>query len=250
MDPAVGWARPLLPEPGGWGPVHGERLLPTSGAYLGINMVASVDGRVTQAGSAAGLGSATDQWLMRRLRAEADVVLHGAGTLRADRFRPGVPQALQVERLRRGQPRQPIAAMLTSRGDFDPEHPYFRSAGPDWPRLVYTTHGADVAALERPGVQVVRMGDVAVDLAGLLVDLHGRGLGRVVCEGGPSLNRQLIAAGLVDELWVTLAPKLIGGEPALTVLHGVLPAPQQLRLTSAWERAGELYLRYQVARTA
>ena len=88
----IGWGQQLVPVPGSprLGLVHGNQLLadvshPAERPYVAVNFVASVDGRAVVNGSAAGLGSPTDQLLMRRLRAEADAVMHGAGTLRADR---------------------------------------------------------------------------------------------------------------------------------------------------------------------
>lgn len=246
------WGAALFPVggPERVGPIHGAPLfgadVPAERPRLAINMVASVDGRVTADGrSAVGLGSPADQHLLRRLRAEADAVLVGAGALRAERFSPRVPAALSHERVARGQPPQPIGVVVSGSGQVDPHHPYFTTATPDWPRLVYTV-AAGARALARPGVEVQVMEPGGpLDLALVLAHLRARGVRRMVCEGGPTLNASLVEAGLADELFLTLAPTLLGGRSPLTLLSGEV-IRRRLELRSVYERAGELFLRYRV----
>jgi riboflavin biosynthesis pyrimidine reductase len=251
-DPAAAWQ--LFPRPGSSEdeprPVHGHPLLPaTPGTpYLGLNMVATADGRATVGGTAVGLGSPTDQRLLRRLRAEADVVLHGAGTVRAHRLTPRVPDDLSAERVARGQTPQPAGAVVSGRGALDPAHPYFTSATPDWPRLVYTANTELGGRLARPGVEVVVLPGPGLDLGLVLGDLRARGMARVVCEGGPTLNQPLFARGLVDELFLTLAARVDAGRDALPLVLGNALPTVRLRLRSVFEREGELFLRYAVAR--
>jgi riboflavin biosynthesis pyrimidine reductase len=89
--------------------------------------------------------------------------------------------------------------------------------------------------------------DGRIDAAAILADLAARGVGRVVCEGGPTLNHLLLAGGVVDELFLTLAPRLAGGRDPLTLVAGPALAPgPRLDLRSLYERAGELFLRYDV----
>jgi 5-amino-6-(5-phosphoribosylamino)uracil reductase len=230
--------------------VHGTQLLadiPQSAnrPYVAVNFVSTVDGRAVVNGSAAGLGSPTDQILMRRLRAEADALLHGAGTLRADRFKPSVPDDLADQRVRRGLSRQPMGALVTVRGLIPEGHPYLTSATPEWPRLIYTSTES-VNAFARPGVEVVQQPGDAPDLRAVLSDLFRRGVRRVVCEGGPTLNRFLLAANLVDELFLTLAPRLAGGPDPITIVHGERIGNVPLAIRSAYARDSELFLRYTV----
>ncbi len=226
------------------GPVHGEPLLPVAGGpgrpYLAIVMVASVDGRVARRGAAAGLGSPTDQRLVRRLRAEADALLYGAGTLRAERFAPRVPDDLARARAARGQPFQPLAVVLTASGRVPAQHPFFWTAAPARPRLVFSE--ADLGQLVREGVDVVRL--APLDLRHVLGELGRRGVQRIVCEGGPTLSRALLAAGCVDELFLTLAPRLLGGPDPLPLVAGEPLDLPPLALRSLYEREGELFLRY------
>src|SRR5437762_2573894 len=105
--------------------------------HLAINMVATVDGRAALGGTATGIGSAQDRQLMRQLRADADVVLHGAGTVRADPLSARVPQHLVEQRLARGVSPQPLGAIVTASGVLPREHPYFQS-----PSVVYVTSDA------------------------------------------------------------------------------------------------------------
>ncbi len=205
-------------------------------------MIATLDGRAAANGSPAGLGSPTDQRLMRLLRAEADATLHGAGTLRADRFSPRVPEDLETLRVSRGLSRQPVGVVLTLRGRLSPEHPYFTSATDDWPRLVYTPGAAE--HLRRPGVDVVKMDGTG--LRQVAEDLVRRGIRTVICEGGPTLNHALLDGGLVDELFLTLAPRLVAGADPLTIVVGDSLNLPPLELRSAFERDGELLLRYAV----
>src|SRR5438874_2977806 len=91
-------------------------------------MVATVDGRAAVNGSAVGIGSSLDKRLMRELRAEADVVLHGAGTVRADPLSARVPRELVAQRVARGLTPQPLGAILTRTGNLPEKHPYYESA--------------------------------------------------------------------------------------------------------------------------
>jgi riboflavin-specific deaminase-like protein len=202
-------------------------------------MVATLDGRAALDGSAVGIGSTADKRLMRELRAEADVVLHGAGTVRADPLSARVPPYLVEQRLARGLTRQPLGAIVTRSGDLPVRHPYYES-----PTVIYVTTSAPVK-VDLPTVEVSRVSSV-VDV---LRDLGRRGARRVLCEGGPTLNSALFAAGLIDEVFLTIAPKLIGGEDPLTIVKGPrFPRTILLELRSLVELEGELFLRYGVTR--
>lgn len=220
--------RPLLGEP--W---------QTDRPYLGLNMVATLDGRAAVDGSAIGIGSTADKRLMLELRAEADVVLHGAGTVRADPLSARVPPDLVEQRLAAGLSEQPLGAIVTRSGNLPARHPYYDSA-----TVIYVTSPADVD-VNRPTVEVCRVSGVL----DVVRDLRRRGARRVLCEGGPTLNSALFAAGLIDDVFLTIAPKLVGGEHPLTLIKGTaFPATIHLELRSLVELEGELFLRYAVGR--
>lgn len=205
--------------------------------FLAINMVSTVDGRAALDGSAVGIGSATDHRLLFELRAEADVVLHGAGTVRADPLSARVPPDLVAQRTARGQTPQPIGAIVTRSGNLPAQHPYY-----DSPTLIYVTSDRAVS-VERPTVEIRR----APDVRGAVCDLARRGVRRVLCEGGPTLNSALFQAQLIDEVFLTIAPKLLGGEDPLTIVRGPCFAEMlRLQLRSLVEVDGELFLRYAV----
>jgi riboflavin-specific deaminase-like protein len=223
--------------------IHPRPLLgePTSDArpYLAINMVTTVDGRAALNGSAVGIGSASDKHLMRELRAEADVVLHGAGTVRADPLSARVPAEMVEQRLAHGLSPQPLGAIITRSGNLPQKHPYYDSA-----TLIYITTDHPIA-VSAPTVEVCRVQTVEQAIR----DLGRHGARRVLCEGGPTLNAALFEANLVDEIFLTIAPKLIGGENPLTIIKGIALATIPLELRSLVEHQGELFVHYAIRRT-
>lgn len=228
--------RERLPEP------------PAGRPYVLVNMVTSVDGKAAVGGAAAPLGSALDHRLMRALRAACDGVLIGAATLRAERVDPRVGAAWAARRAARGQPPEPLALILTRAGDLPLDRRYF--AHPGVPRLVIA--GAGMSKERRAALasraELLLSPTPVPDLAWALGALRARhNVGHLLVEGGPTLVGELLAAGLVDELCWTLAPALVGGGEALTMVEGsALPAPQRLRLLSAYLHLDEFFLRYHV----
>jgi 2,5-diamino-6-(ribosylamino)-4(3H)-pyrimidinone 5'-phosphate reductase len=217
-------------------PLLGEPRRPDR-PFVAINMITTVDGRAAVNGSAVGIGSSTDHRLMMELRAEADVVLHGAGTVRADPLSARVPRDLVQRRVALGLPPQPVGAIVTRSGNVPARHPYYDSA-----TVVYITSDMPVA-VEAPTVEVCRVDSVE----NVLADLANRGARRVLCEGGPTLNSALFAAQLIDEIYLTVAPKLAGGADPLTLVKGPRIDPMlRLQLRSLVEHEGELFLRYAV----
>jgi riboflavin biosynthesis pyrimidine reductase len=190
-------------------------------------MVSSLDGRAAVAGSSRPLGGPVDVQLLLALRAAADAVIVGPGTVRAE-----------------GYGRMARPAVLVSRS-FDLPWEAGLFAAPDQPVLVYTGHEAGEAPEVAAALEVVRMDEPA--LAAVLADLRARGVQSLLCEGGPTLNRALLAAGLLDELFLTLSPLVTGDEtqPAI-VMGGALPRPLPLALRSVATADGDLYLRYSV----
>lgn len=217
--------RPLLAEPSS-----------TDRPYLAINMVATLDGRTALNGSAVGIGSAGDKHLMRELRAEADVVMHGAATVRADPLSARVPHDMSATRLARGLTAQPLGVIITRTGNLPAQHPYYESA-----TLIYVTTSRSVP-VEGPNVEICHVDS----LVRAIRDLGQRGVRRVLCEGGPTLNAGLFAAGLVDDIFLTIAPKLIGGDDPLTLIKGPGLGIIRLKLRSLVEREGEVFVHYGV----
>jgi len=198
-------------------------------ALVRANMIASLDGGTTLQGRSGGLGNAADEHLFALLRDLAEVILVGAGTVRAERY-GGVrlTDERTERRVRWGLPATPPPiAVVTARG-LDPQSPLFTDTVT--PPIVITT---PAGAREVPaGVQVITSATDRVDLAEALFVLRQNGFHRAHCEGGPSLLAALAGQGLLDELCLTISPLLLGagsapmlpaplGDPVRWSLHGV-----------------------------
>lgn len=222
---------------------------PPDRPYTVLNFVSTLDGRTTLGDTGARfIGSAVDHRVMQRLRTVADGLLHGAGTVRLDNFPPRVPPGLIHERLARGLTEQPLGAVVTRSGNLSPDLKYFSLRPP----VVFTTTARQAAVAEKLGAKatVYGVGDGSVDLAAVLKILRTRCEIRVLlCEGGPKLTHGLIAAGLVDELFLTLAPKISGDTEAPGLVAGTRfkpPEVPRLTLLDVLEHEGELFLRYRL----
>lgn len=222
--------------------------LPESRPYLALNMVTSVDGKATLLGKAYPLGTRTDHIAMRRIRAAADAVMNGAETLRQEKVNPRVPERFEADRAAKGMTPQPAAIVLTATADLPMENPFFTASG--FTRLVATTLAAPAerVRLIREVATVIQAGEETIDLPALMATLvREYGIRRLVCEGGPSTNARLIASGLVDELFWTVAPKVLGGAAHRSLVEGgAFPVDSipNLRLVSVHEHESELFLRY------
>jgi riboflavin biosynthesis pyrimidine reductase len=216
---------------------------PDDRPFVYLNMVASVDGRAALDGSSHALGSETDTLLLTELRTLADAVLIGSGTLRAEGYGGLVGNVERVAR-REAAGRTPTpTAVLLSRGlDLPWDAGLFEAA--DQPVLVYTGADAEPPDVAAP-LEVVRLPDPTP--AAALADLRARGVRALMCEGGPTLNGALLAAGVVDELFLTLSPLLAGNRDAPRIVEGdELPAPARLYLEWVLHHDDELYLRYRI----
>jgi riboflavin biosynthesis pyrimidine reductase len=199
-----------------------------AGRSLRVNFVVSLDGAVTVDGRSRPLGSPGDQRIFTVLRTLADAVLVGHGTAVAEGYRPPVVVVSQHASL------DPGSRLVT---------------GAVAPTILVTCAAADAArraALAAAGVTVLVCGDEDVDLSLALDRLAGLGHEQVLCEGGPQLLRTALAAGVVDELDLSIAPALVGGETRL--LGAALPAPARLHLRQVLEEDGLLFTRYGVSR--
>ena len=221
------------------------------GPYVALNMVSTADGKTALGDSAAGIGSRTDARLMRQIRAAADAIIWGTGTLKADLVDPRVDVRRARERVGRGLSPQPLAVTVTGSLGLEPTNRFFVN-GPSG-TVLFTVRAASPErrrALAPYAAVVVQDGET-VDLAAALRYLHDRfGVRRLLSEGGPNLNQHLLDAGLIDEVFWTIAPKLAGGH-GRGLLDGPEPATAiraRMDLVSLFEHDGELYTRYRLAR--
>nr|WP_072482361.1 pyrimidine reductase family protein [Amycolatopsis australiensis] len=211
--------------------------------WVQVNFVASADGAVEVDTTSAGLSHAADREVFLLGRDLADVVLVGAGTARAENYRGVVASAKRLERRRRlGFTGVPPIAVVTRTADLDPASRLFTETAV--PPIVVTTETARTAPLEAAGAEILRAGRDDVDVARALDLLAAKGLRRVDCEGGPRLFAQLVAADLVDQLCLTVAPLLVAGT-ADRIATGASPAvPRRLALASILVEDGFTLLRY------
>jgi riboflavin biosynthesis pyrimidine reductase len=213
--------------------------------WLLVNMVASADGAATVDGLSGPLGGAPDRAAFTAIRSVPDVILVGAGTVRAEHYGPPRPTTEVQERRRaRGQTPVPRLAIVSGRLDLDPAAPLFTEAThrplvltglrPDPERAAALAEVADVIEIE---------GEDGVDPSGILRVLAQQGASVALCEGGPSLNGRLDEADLVDEWCLTVAPAIVSGASGRIVAHA--PATvHELELAHVLEEDGVLLLRY------
>ena len=176
-------------------------------------MVASLDGAITIADRSRGLGGMADKAMFSALRGVADLVLAGAGTVRAEGYGPARPSdATRAARRARGQTEAPRLAVVTRSLDLDLTTPLFTES--EAPPMVITCASADAGrqAAVAAVADVLVVGDESVDLADAFAQLRQRGVEVVTCEGGPSLNGDLVVADLIDEWDLTVSPLLVGGK--------------------------------------
>lgn len=215
--------------------------------HVRANMVTTADGAATFAGRVGPLTGAADQRVLHLLRALTDVILVGAQTVRAEGYGgPLLPESWQRHRRSHGMPAQPRLAVVSGRLDLDPTAPVF-SAAPRRP-LVFTAANAPEGRRRAVAevAEIVAAPDERVDLTAALTDLVGRGLPHVLCEGGPRLLAQLLAADLVDELCLAVAPSVVCGGSIRVTDGTLLTAPRPLRLVRFFEDDQFLFLTYRV----
>ena len=209
--------------------------------YLALNMVTTADGRVTIGGRSGPIGNAADQDLFHALRTRFDAVMVGAGTLRAERYGRLVRKPERREaRARAGLEPDPLAVIVSGRLDLPNDLPLLHE--PDQEVLVATFSDRELAGAA--AIRYLRFQDGAVDIRRLLAILRGRGVRSVLCEGGPTLNAELLRAGGVDELFHCIAPKLAGEPDAPTMVTGVLHETIEMELVSLLESESHLFARY------
>jgi riboflavin biosynthesis pyrimidine reductase len=231
--------------------------LPTAYAYpagrtwLRANMIASADGAATLDGRAGPLGNSHDQALLGLLRALADVVIAGAGTVIIERYGPAhaKPQ-YQEMRAAAGQPPAPLMALVSNRLQLDFSAKFFTGESGRRP-IVITCEAAPADRLRAAHqvAEVVLAGGKVVEPRLMVDALAERGHHRLLCEGGPTLLGGIAASGVLDELCLTVAAKLVGG-PSRRILDGPpLTPPAQTKLAGLLlDNDDFLYARYEISR--
>jgi riboflavin biosynthesis pyrimidine reductase len=229
--------RRLHPDPGtveaakAFDDVDFAALAPPDRPYVVVNMVASADGRATLEGRTEALSSEADRAVFHALRTAVDGVLVGTGTLRAERYgRMVKSEERQRIRVARGLEAEPVSIVLSRSGDFPDDIPLFGD-----PAARLALFSGDEAAAPHLALERVRA---------------ERGVRSVLCEGGPTLNGSLLAAGLVDELFLTITPLLAATPAPLTIVEGSAGEPVPMELVWALEAAGMLFLRYRLIQDA
>jgi riboflavin-specific deaminase-like protein len=208
--------------------------------YVIVNVISSLDGKTTLNGKSSGIGSTADRLTMRTLRAKADAVLIGANTLRAERLSLGLDEPTGVA--------HPLAVIVTASGDVPLEKNLIMGKDQDLLVVIPESVSAEIPRGRGRTLCVPAAEGGGVDLREALEALKARcAVDLLLVEGGPSLIYSLVYDDLVDELFLTLSPRLLGGTAgeALTIFDG--PAFQEARATTLLSThlcGQELFLRY------
>ena len=212
--------------------------------WLRANFVSSADGAAHVDGRSGGLSGAGDMQVFGVLRVLADVVLVGAGTARVEEYKPARRRA-SLASLRAGRPASAAIALVTRTLGLNLASPLFTEAPPDARTIVITCAAADpgLRAETAKVADVIVAGEETVELGAARAALEDRGLHRVLCEGGPHLFGDLAAAGLVDELCLSLSPTL-AGPGAARIIAGPASAARPMTLRQVLADDDFLFLRY------
>lgn len=211
--------------------------------YVLLSAAMSVDGRIDHRGpSRLILSNETDLDRVDAERAACDAILVGAGTLRRDDPRLLVRSAARrADRARRGLPESPLRVAIAG-GDLDPTLRFFTLG--DAERVVYAPDAAAGRLRGRLGAvaDVVGAGD-PLDLGAVLADLRGRGVRRLMVEGGATVNTAFLAGGLVDEVQLAVAPTFVGDTGAPPFVRDAV-LPRRMTLAEARPIGDLVLLRY------
>ncbi len=214
----------------------------TARPYTVTNFALTLDGRATLDGRSGAIGSDVDTAVLVGLRLTVDAVMIGAGTMRAEGYgRPVSDPTKRARRVAAGLEADPLMVIVGSL-DLPWEAPLFTEGAGSV--LIITSDDGEAPGTATP--VTVEQHDGRVDLGAAMAGLRSEhGVRALLCEGGPHLHAQLIEAGLVDELFITHAPKVAGGDgPGLVA--GL--AERERRVDVEWllEEDGELFGRYRL----
>lgn len=175
---------------------------PAERPYLVLNMVASVDGKAVVEGTTRALGSEADRQIFHHLRTQTDALLVGAGTVRQERYGKAVKSdELRGKREREGLDPDPLVVIVSGRLDLPADLPLFAEADA---RVVVATGAEGGIEGVAASIEYMRTGDDLPLMLARLREEHG--VRSILCEGGPTLNSHLFAAGVVDELFLSTSP--------------------------------------------
>ncbi|MEU6371788.1 pyrimidine reductase family protein [Streptomyces sp. NPDC046909] len=216
--------------------------------WLRANMVSTLDGAAQHDGKSQPISTAADMRIFGALRGLADVIVVGAETVRQEGYRPARARAeFAARREAAGQSPAAAIAVVSASLDLDFSLPLFTS--PLVPTLILTGAAAApdrIAAAEKAGARVVTAGDgVGVEPARAVQALGDLGFTRLLTEGGPRLLGQFVAAGVLDELCLTVSPMLTAGDAQRIAGGPSAAVPQRFALVSLLEEEGFLFSRYQ-----
>jgi riboflavin biosynthesis pyrimidine reductase len=213
--------------------------------WVMTNMIATIDGATAVDGLSGGLGGAGDKAVFMALRAVADVIVAGASTVREEQYRAPTPSdEVMADRVARGQAPRPRIAVVTRSLNLDLDLPLFD--GRHRPFII-TTESAAPERLEPLAevAEVIQAGEASVDLAAALGQLAERQTTTVLCEGGPSLNGQFVADGLVDEWNLTISPTLLAGDARRAAVGPLSSGPPGgMELSRVWADDSFLFCRW------
>jgi riboflavin biosynthesis pyrimidine reductase len=215
---------------------------PQNSPWMRANMVTSLDGAASYEGKVSPLGSEVDQRMLSLLRGLSDVVIVGANTVRVEGYGPMPPRDSWRD-IRQGRPPAPPLAIVSARLDLDFDAPVFADA---YVRPILITCAS--APEERRKVaercaDVLVCGDLIADIGEALDALAERGFTRQLTEGGPRLLAEIAAAGRLDELCLTLSPRIVAGTGP-RIVNGPLIEDLPMRLGNVFEEDGFLFMRY------
>jgi 5-amino-6-(5-phosphoribosylamino)uracil reductase len=214
---------------------------PAGRPFLALNMVSSADGKATLAGRTAPMSAPADRELFHQLRAAADGILVGAGTVRIERYgRVTKTPDLRAKREREGVRPDAVAVIVSATLNLPADVPLL--SDPDSHVIVVTRSDREI---EGARAQIEYLREPLLDALGRLREEFG--IRSLLCEGGPTLNSTLFSQHLADELFLTISPLVAGAGEALTIVEGLpLQEPVSLELLTVHEAGGELFTRYAV----
>ena len=215
--------------------------------WVRCNMISTFDGAIAVNGKSGMLGGPADRRVFSTLRSWADVIVVGAGTARAENYGPvRLSDELRERRRARGQPPAPPIAVVTRSANLDWSSPLFTEA--EVRPLVITTSDSPASSRARgePVADFIAAGAQRVDVAEALRALYELGHRSVLLEGGPGLNADFVAAGLLDELCLTVSPSLVAGTGPRLFAGPELQPPAAVRVEQLLEEDGFLFFRLQL----
>jgi riboflavin biosynthesis pyrimidine reductase len=212
--------------------------------FVRLNMISSLDGAISVNGRSGALGGPADRRVFTMLRGHADVILVGAGTVRSEGYgKARLDDDLQSARVARGQAPLPPIAVVSGSLQLDWSSPFFTDAGPR-PLILTSEAGAPRAPTAVTDVaDVVAVGEQHVDLEHAIAVLDDRGARTVLVEGGPGVNGDLARAKLIDELCLTVSPRIVGGQGPRIMAGAAFGPPYEPVVRHLLEDDGFLFLR-------